>query len=454
MSGFEIFSSLLSVLYRAGGFILSLWWIYLPLILAFLAKDFWLKYKRNQFIENLEWVLLEVRPPSDVKKTPFAMEQFFAGLHGTQSGPNWKEQNIKGEFQKWFSMELVSLGGEVRFFIRTPKIFRNIVESNIYAHYPESEILQVDDYTNAISAEKIKSGEYDLWGSELEFVKDDCYPIRTYYEFEKEAASDDQRVDSIASLLEVATRIGSREQIWIQTLIRPIKDDWKKAGDSKRDELIGRKKEEKKSWLRQIIDEFVGILKELITGEPYVSAEEEKKQENPFLWSITKNEQEIINSIEKKTAKLGYETIIRIIYFGAKEDFSKSNVAAVIGAYKQLNTQHLNAFKPNGKVTPNIDYSYQAKGTRELYRKERVLADYKKRNFTTYSNHISYLNPLFFEKLPILKWFFVRSNPFVLNIEELATVYHFPGEMVKAPLLPKVEAKKGQPPAGLPLEEL
>ena len=40
---------------------------------------------------------------------------------------------------------------------------------------------------------------------------------------------------------------------------------------------------------------------------------------------------------------------------------------------------------------------------------------------------------------------------FVLNIEELATIYHIPDIGVKSPLLPRVEAKKGEPPVGLPI---
>jgi len=40
----------------------------------------------------------------------------------------------------------------------------------------------------------------------------------------------------------------------------------------------------------------------------------------------------------------------------------------------------------------------------------------------------------------------------VLNTEELATLYHLPGLAVRAPFLPRVESKKGQPPAPLPIE--
>ena len=39
----------------------------------------------------------------------------------------------------------------------------------------------------------------------------------------------------------------------------------------------------------------------------------------------------------------------------------------------------------------------------------------------------------------------------ILSTEEIATLFHLPGINVKAPLFPRVEAKKSQPPAGLPI---
>ncbi len=42
----------------------------------------------------------------------------------------------------------------------------------------------------------------------------------------------------------------------------------------------------------------------------------------------------------------------------------------------------------------------------------------------------------------------------ILNTEELATLYHLPGINVKAPAVPRVDAKKGQPPMGLPTRDV
>jgi hypothetical protein len=43
-------------------------------------------------------------------------------------------------------------------------------------------------------------------------------------------------------------------------------------------------------------------------------------------------------------------------------------------------------------------------------------------------------------------------SPYILNIEELATIWHFPLPFVKTPLVQKAGVKRGEPPMNLPFE--
>jgi len=452
---FGTISFIINILLFIGGFLLSLWWIWIPWFLFALARGLWLKWRRTLFINKMDWILLEVIPPKDIKKTAQAMEQFFCGLHATMGGPDLWERYIDGATQRWHSLEIASSGEGPHFYIRTVSRFRDLIESHIYAQYPEAEINQVADYVNSVPAD-IPSEEYDLWGSELILAKEDAYPIRTYFEFEKEASSDEQRIDPIASLMEVLSKIGPGEHVWIQTLVRPIGDAWQEKGEELRDKLVGRKVEKKQG---EVMKEAVAWKKtsqqaaqHLLTGKPSEGdADENDKSETPFIWGKTKGEQETVAAIERNISKLGFETIVRYLYIARRDSWKRPTVNAVDGAYRQFNTQDLNGFKTNSKIkTDQLDYKIELKGPRKNYRSKRILADYRKRDFIQHSKYIKYLKPLLFERLPILKWFFVRSSPFVLNVEELATIYHFPVETVKAPLVPKVEARKGEPPIGLP----
>ncbi len=452
MNGFfNTFSIIIATLLYIGEFLLSLWWIWIPWLLFLFARDLWLKHKRTEFINKINWVLLEIRPPSEIKKTARAMEQFFAALHGAMNTPTLKERYLEGALQRWFSLEIVSLGGEIHFFICTPSLFRNLVEANIYAQYPEAEINEAADYVNNVPDE-IPDKDYDLWGTELMLVKEDAYPIRTYLDFEKELLALEQRIDPMASILETMSKLSPGEQIWIQTLVRPVGDKWKQEGEKLRDKLVGRKVVKKEGLVKKEAvawkDAGKSEISHLITGKPVELTKEEKEEKPP---SLTHGEQEVVKAIERNISKIGFDSLIRFVYLGRKDDFKRPTVSAVIGNYKQFGTQDLNAFRPNPRITTMIDYEYQLKETREAYRKKRILADYKKRDFVQQSPNISYLNQFLFERLPVLKWFFIRSKPFSFNIEELATVFHFPIETVKTPLTPRVEAKKGGPPTGLPV---
>ncbi len=440
-----------------GGFILSLWWIWIPWFLFALARDLWFKHINDKAAQKKDWVLLEIIPPRDIKKTPKAMEQIFAGLHGVQGWGHWVDRNIDGIIPDYFSLELISNEGEIRFLVRVITRYRNLVESNIYAQYPEAEITEVDDYVNLVP-DDIPNKDYDLWGTELVLLKEDAYPIRTYADFEKDIILDEQRIDPVASLLETMTNIMAGERIWVQTLIRPVGDTWKKEGEKVINELLGRKEEKKQGILMK---EAIGwkdaskeVAHQFVTGNPLDMEvkEESKNKDFDLLKNMTKGEREVVEAIEKNISKIGYEVIIRYVYLCRKDDYRGGSIKrAIMGCYKQFNTQNLNGFGYNRDISPGIDYRIQMKKIRDVYRKKRVFNDYKKRDFVNHSGFYTWLRPLFFEYWPILNWFFIRSKPFVLNTEELATVFHFPAEPVKTPLTPKVEAKKSEPPRGLPV---
>ena len=255
------------------------------------------------------------------------------------------------------------------------------------------------------------------------------------------------------------SKLKDGEQVWIQTLIRPLNDTWKEASEEERDKLHKRIKEKKEGLIKK---EAVGwkdagksVAHKLITGEELEGdgGEGDDPRWKSLLDPATKTEKDIITAIEDKMSKIGFEVIIRYVYFARKDIYREGEVKkALMGCFKQLNTQHINGFKPNVALTPGaVDYKIEVAGPRNLYRRKEVFTNYRKRFFVQHSKAIKYLHPLIFERLPIFSWFFIRSQPFILNIEELATVYHFPAVTVKAPLTPKVESRKGEPPLSLPV---
>lgn len=407
-------------------FIQAIWWFVTPLTLFFIVKKSWLYYLQRRFILRLKWTLLEVKLPQDVLKTPKAMEYVFAGLHGSWDDLNLRDIWLRGEVLPSFSFEIAGTGGEVHFYILTQTKFRSFVESQVYSQYPDAEIEEAEDYTNLVPPD-IPNKNWDLWGTDLAPVRPEAYPLRSYIEFEEMV--EERRLDSMASISEILNKLRVGEHIWIQIVITPPShlDVLRKKGEAVLAKLLKRKVEEKKGAVKGSA-EALGEQLMRLAGIP---AKEEEKRDTLFSpeWNLSPGEREIIKAIELKTSKLSYETMIRFIYIGRKDVFSKVNVAALFGFFRQFNTFNLNSLKPNKNTFPKKSFIYFRK-IRTHFRKMRLLQWYKWR--TGLPGGI--------------------SPTFLLNVEELATIFHFPGQIVKAPIMPRVQTRKGPPPVGLPME--
>jgi len=83
-------------------------------------------------------------------------------------------------------------------------------------------------------------------------------------------------------------------------------------------------------------------------------------------------------------------------------------------------------------------------------RKQEILKAYKKRAF---SWSVKRGLPKTVSK--IKKFLTIpgtKPGKSILNTEELATLYHFPVNMVKASLIKKTSSKRAEPPLGLPVK--
>lgn len=401
------------------------WWFLTPLFLFFPVKESWLYWKRKVYYDALEFVLLEIRIPPDVLKTPKAMEYVLVGLHGVWDDLNFRDIWVKGERLPSFSLEIAGTGGEVHFYIHTRKKLRDFVESQIYSQYPDAEIVEADDYTNLVPP-NLPNKNWDVWGTDLMLVKPDPYPLRTYVDFEEMV--EERRLDPIASIAEILNKLVAGEHMWIQIIIQPNGNLNKlhEQGEKVLTGLLGRK-EDKKAGFGDVTLASLGESAMMLAGQ---APEEEKKEDvlGPAEWRLSPGEREILEQIEEKTAKIAYDTLARFIYIGRNDVFSKTNVAALFGFFKLFNTFNLNAFKPNSKTLPKRSFIYFRK-IRLHFRKMRIVQWYKWRR-----------------ALP------GRITPsYQLNVEELATIFHLPGLIVKAPLMPRVETRRPPPPPGLPV---
>lgn len=405
--------------------------IVLP-ILVIIAWNLWLSYIQAVFLKSLKWKILEIKPPKDVFKSPAAMELVLTSLYAGGQGDDFFTRYWKGELSLYSSLEIVSIEGNVRFLMRVPEKFKKIVETQIYSQYPQAEVSEVEDYTKNVP-DFSKDGPINLWGCNLVLTKDDPYPIKTYidYGLDKPLKSEDQPqiTDPITPMIEFFGSIGIGEQMWMQILIKP---------DTKRFEIKDKEgKKEMKGWG----DKSKEIIKELREKL------REKDAEGKIIpGSPSKGQLAIIEALERATHKIGFDTGIRLMYIANKENFNPNNIGGLTGSVRQYNSPELNGFKPDGATA--IKYAWQdLLGAKIIDKKKGMLSAYKGRKYFFGSPSFDFLK---------LGSYFTHpgkegKKPFILNTEELATIFHLPGRVSETPTFTRIESKKAEPPVNLPV---
>ncbi len=415
------------IIFKNGGWVFVLW--------AFLWGFWrmWIDHIERKYKSGIHYVLLSFKIPRENEQSPKAIENIFSQLMGAYSSINFVEKYWQGKVQPKFSLEIVSLEGYIQFLIRAPDKFRDLIEAAFYAQYPEAEITEVADYTQNVSVKKFPSEEYDLQGSEIILGNNDIFPIKTYPNFEHPLTQEFK--DPMAALLEIFCKLQKGEYIWIQTIISPDLNACKslqQKGIRARNKMAGKKEVVHENLSDKGINLFMATLDRLgeIIYPLWKNNTAQEKDELPSMMiHLTPGEKAGIEAIEGKISKLSFRTKMRFIYLAKKEVFSsKRGMNPVFGALQQFNAFGSNEFRPNSKTIIKNFYFFNQ--TRRNIRKTRLLRWYRARERTA------------------------GSKLYMLNIEELATIFHFPVMTnVKTPLISKTISRTAEPPFTLPISD-
>jgi len=346
--------------------------------------------KKIGWVEKQEYETLLIEVPKNNEKAPLAAEQMFASIHGIYSDSS--------DFQPSLSFEIVSIDKFIQFYIHVPKHLVDFVEGQIYAQYPTVEINKIDDYTNQTKIE----GKFSA-SCELVLTKPDVFPIKLFSDFE---------VDPLSGITSVMSKIQSDEIIWLQFIIRPVGDEWQETGIEYIDKV--KKGHDKIVSLKDVPKVFVKTFKEFGHNFLKLLLNPHAELEGPAVASEIKLSgpvEEALKSIEFKIVKLGFETKIRILAIASDPAIARTKVQGLAAAFKQFNTTNANGFKQTEIVVNDDEF----------------IQNYKDRDFI--------------------------DKGYVLNISELAAVFHLPHQTVETPHIVWAGSKKGEPPSNLPLAE-
>lgn len=397
-------------------------WVVCAIGLIQVITYLWVKeYKEPQAKAEFNWKLLAIDVPKENIQTPKAVEQMFSQLSGAYSPKNIAMVYREGFKQRKFSLEIVSIEGYIQFLIRTEEGLLDLVESAIYAQYPEAKITEVEDYVDDVPG-RYPSETHEIWTAEFTLTDSNVFPIRTYEEFEHQISEEEQFKDPMNSFLETFSRIKEGEQLWFQIVLKPVSDDWKKEGIETVKDIIDADDVSSGSSVSEAMSQF----RDEAMGRANKQQPSDDGPPNKMLY-LTPGEQNLVEGIEDKITKPGFFAKIRGIYVARKEVYQYERGAnALKGAVNQFNDPSKNSIKPEW----TSDTSFFFADRRSNYIKNTILRNYKGRSRK-------------------------RGIQFaILNVEELATLWHFPMRDVKTPMVQKSKEKQSEPPSGLPTESM
>jgi len=230
-----------------------------------------------------------------------------------------------------------------------------------------------------------------IYSSELTLTSNETLPIKTFPSFE---------VDPLAAITATLAKLdGQDEEMWIQINARPTPDDWHRRGARE----VARIKRGSGlfsgaggSALNYAGEAIAALVR------PPAGAGEGKDAE------VSERDKGRIAGIEEKSKKLGYQVKIRLLYAGHDQTTARLRMQALVGAFKQFNSTNLNGFEAKaGTFNRDKQYEYQTR--------------------------------LFIE------------NGYILNIEELASLFHLPHTSVETPNIVWATTKTAEPPPNIPI---
>lgn len=370
-------------------------------LILILAVSFFLAWRAARRLEVGErksqiasGILLSIQLPKENEKLPVAAEQMFASMHGLL--------RFTPDVQEHISLEMASSADGIRFYVYTPNEFKNFVESQIYAQYPTAEIREAVDYSKSIG------DSAHVAATEVTLSKDFIFPIKTFRDFE---------VDPLAAVTSALSGLGIGEQVWMQILVRPVDDFWQDRGH----EYVKMVREGTTPINLNPQDIIIDVGKQIVSVGanifPYIAkgptpppVGHDRPAPPPRLSAGQELE---LKMIENKLSKIGFETKIRLVGIGPTDEVARQKLSGILASLKQFTTANLNGFiaDPDSPSSSAVVASYQ----------QRIFPENE-------------------------------AGEFILDIEELASIFHLPNISVETPAISWTRAKKGEPPLNLPTQ--
>lgn len=342
----------------------------------------------------------EVSRPDQWKEEVGAMEQLLVSLQSFRGMKNDPFLFFKHFFfgPPSIVFEVANPEGdeEMTFFLSVPRTFREHIEKQVHSFFPAAFVEKVKDYT-IFSSKSFSSI------STLSLSRGSALPVRTY------RSLDVDPLNEISNSLSKIAKEG--EGAALQVVLSPAGTAWRSEGRRIAHEMQQGKR------LKDVYQDspvlhffgsiFVSLFRTATSADKPGEIPEDKK-----IVQLTPEEQELIKSIERKVSKSAFYVNVRLVASAATQERSDQILATMENAFAQFEYPEANVFRTrrvSGRSTKAIlfDYIFRA------YRPETA---------------------------------------FILGVEEIASVFHFPISTTATPNIKWQKAGAAPPPPNLPKE--
>ncbi|MDD4995859.1 MAG: TraM recognition domain-containing protein [Patescibacteria group bacterium] len=401
--GLDIYSNILY--WRERGFFNLKFWLPFFVLILFLILFFFLKkYLRRsaQYKFSFQRAILLVTVPKikmdkeEKEKTPKEMlqpiENFFDNIGGLKAQKGFKTWFLGRSDH--FSFEILSdKQGIISFYVVVPRNLQTFFEQQVHAQYPAAQIEEVDDYNVFLPHGEVVCASLTLRTYSM-------FPIKTYNKTE---------TDPLNAITNSLSRIAEEDSAAIQIMVRSAQSGWRQPGIKVALEMQqGKKLSEALKNMSGGLSKFFSFLTDFIF--PKSQKKQDKELDKPH--QLSPMEQEVVKTIEEKASKAGMDVNIRIVVSARDKGLAESYLDNIVNAFAQY-----------------TGYEYGNGFKKAKMNKNEIIRNFIYRNFN-------------------------ENISFVLNTEEMASIYHFPLPTTETPNIRWLMAKKAPAPINIPHEGL
>jgi hypothetical protein len=335
----------------------------------------------------------ESAKPEAWKEEIGSMEQFLSSLSALREEKGIFHRLIYDVPSISFEIANFAKSDEITFFISVPRKFRESIEKQIHSFFPHASLEKSKDF-NIFHPQSYTASAV------LKLKNRYILPIKTYENME---------VDPLNAITNSLSKLDvEKEGAAFQVILKPTGKHWRMAGRTTAQKMqqghhLG--SVHSSSAAIKMGKEAGFVIHDMLAGK---GKSGKPDLAEPKHIQLTPEEQELVKSLEQKSSKTGFEVNVRLVASAAAQERAEQILAQMENSFTQFENSDTNCFKVAKRMN-----------------KKDIEYDFIFRNFD-------------------------METATILNVEEIASIFHFPISVTETPKIKWLKSGAAPPPVDIP----